>query len=99
MVSLHVLASVRGCEGGLTRRRSVDCHPAPWGGCSGAGGGEPCLHMLAYVHGRDPHCKLPPRTAEGARWKVGCTKGEEAMVGVVGVQHTEKLGGHTPTHV
>ena len=65
----------------------------------GAGGGEPCLHMLAYVHGRDPHCKLPPRTAEGARWKVGCTEGEEASVGVVGVQHAEKLEGRTPTHV
>jgi hypothetical protein len=65
----------------------------------GAGGGEPCLHMLASVHGRDPHCKLPPRTAEGARWKVGCTEGEEASVGVVGVQHAEKLEGRTPTHV
>ena len=88
-MSIRVLGSVRGCEDGLTRRRSVDSHPAPRVGWSGAGGGEPYLHMLAYVHGRDPHCKLPPRTAEGARWKVGCTEGEEASVGVVGVQHTE----------
>jgi hypothetical protein len=99
VVSIRVLGSVRGCEDGLTRHRSVDCHPGRGLVGGGAGGGEPCLHMLAYVHGRDPHCKLPPRTAEGARWKVGCTKGEEASVGVVGVQHTEKLGGHTPTHV
>ena len=27
MVSIRVLGSVRGCEDGLTRHRSVDCHP------------------------------------------------------------------------
>jgi hypothetical protein len=86
VVCLHVSASVRGCEGGLTRP-GVLFHPAPRVVVGGAGGGEPCLRMLASVHGRDPHCKLPPRTAEGARWKVGCTEGEEASVGVVGVQH------------
>jgi hypothetical protein len=54
----------------------------------GADGGEPCSHMSAFMYGRGPHCKLPPRTAEGDPWKVGCTEGEEASVGVV-VQHAE----------
>jgi hypothetical protein len=58
VVSLHVLASDRGCEGGLTRPGVFDCHPAPRVVVGEAGGGEPCLHMLASVHGRDPHCKL-----------------------------------------
>ena len=89
MVSIRVLGSVRGCEDGLTRPGVLIAILRRGLVVGGAGGGEPCLHMLAYVHGRDPHCKLPPRTAEGARWKVGCTEGEEASVGVVGVQHTE----------
>ena len=89
MLSLHVLGSVRGCEDGLTRRGvliAILRRGVVVGGLVEVSRAYTCWQC---VYGWDPHCKLPPRTAEGARWKVGCTEGEEASVGVVGVQRAE----------
>ena len=64
MVSIRVLGSVRGCEDGLTRPGVLIAILRRGLVVGGAGGGEPCLHMLA-IRSREGPSLLASTTNRG----------------------------------
>jgi hypothetical protein len=75
VVSLHVLASVRGCEDGLTRPGVLNCHPAARVVVGGAGGGEPCLHVLTIRSWEGPSLQASTTNRGGCPVEGGLHRG------------------------